>query len=145
MTPDAAFGHDRRGTPATVAELGEQEGFDLVVVPPFEVDGRSVRSSDVRDAIAAGDMSSTPPNCSGRPYSIAATAGAGGGCTVAMPVALPPAGSYHVDVRSVDEPDAPGRSAVLVVDDGGSLRVGDAGPGDGAGQILISFEPAASA
>ena len=31
MTPDAAFGHDRRGTPETVAALGARDGFDVVV------------------------------------------------------------------------------------------------------------------
>ena len=35
MTPDAAFGFERRGTPATLAELGARDGFDVVVVPPF--------------------------------------------------------------------------------------------------------------
>ena len=40
MTPDAAFGHDRRGTPETVAALGASQGFDLVVRPPFLIDGR---------------------------------------------------------------------------------------------------------
>jgi riboflavin kinase/FMN adenylyltransferase len=143
MTPDAAFGHDRRGTPATVAELGERDGFDLVVVPPFEVDGRSVRSSDVRAAIAAGDLAGAA-RLLGRPYSIVAATGAGGTLTVAMPLALPPAGEYHVDVRSVNVPEAPGRSAVLVVEDGGLLRVRAAGPEDLAGRILISFAPAGS-
>ncbi len=63
MTPDAAFGHDRRGTPETVRALGELDGFDLVVVPPFDIDGRSVRSSDIRTAIAAGDFDEAPSCC----------------------------------------------------------------------------------
>ena len=29
MTPDAAFGFERRGTPATVAELGARDGFEV--------------------------------------------------------------------------------------------------------------------
>ncbi len=56
MTPDAAFGFERRGTPDTLAELGRERGFDVVVVPPFTRDGRAVRSSDIRAAIAAGDL-----------------------------------------------------------------------------------------
>jgi len=39
MTPDAAFGYERGGTPEAVRDLGEREGFDLVVVDPLEIDG----------------------------------------------------------------------------------------------------------
>ena len=56
MTPDAAFGHRRAGTPETLAELGRADGFEVVVVPPFELDGRPVRSTEVRAAIASGDL-----------------------------------------------------------------------------------------
>ena len=56
MTPDAAFGFERRGTPATLAELGERDGFDVVVVPPFTIDGKDVRSSAIRTAIESGDL-----------------------------------------------------------------------------------------
>ena len=56
MTPDAAFGFERRGTPATLAELGTRDGFDVVVVPTFDLDGREVRSSTIREAIASGDL-----------------------------------------------------------------------------------------
>ena len=55
MTPDAAFGFERRGTPEAVAELGARDGFEVVVVPPFTLEGRPVRSSEIREAIAAGD------------------------------------------------------------------------------------------
>ena len=53
MTPDAAFGFERRGTPTTLTELGERDGFDVVVVPTFDLDGREVRSSTIREAVAA--------------------------------------------------------------------------------------------
>src|SRR5690242_15202370 len=53
MTPDAAFGFQRAGTPDALAALGERRRFEVVVVPPFELDGRPVRSTDVRAAIAA--------------------------------------------------------------------------------------------
>ncbi len=56
MTPDAAFGYQRAGTPQTLAVLGGERGFEVVVVPPFELDGRPVRSTDVRAAITAGDL-----------------------------------------------------------------------------------------
>ncbi len=56
MTPDAAFGHERRGTPATLTRLGAEVGFEIVVVPPFELAGRQVRSTEIRSAIASGDL-----------------------------------------------------------------------------------------
>ena len=49
MTPDAAFGFERRGTPVTLAALGARDGFEVVVVPPFTIDGHEVRSSEIRD------------------------------------------------------------------------------------------------
>jgi riboflavin kinase/FMN adenylyltransferase len=114
MTPDAAFGHDRRGTPDAVRSLGELDGFDLVVVPTFALDGRSVRSSDVRSAIAAGDFA-LAERLLGRPYAVVGEAAADGTLTFDMPVAHPPAGSYQVT--------ADGRSAPLLVDDSGAMRL----------------------
>jgi len=93
MTPDAAFGHDRRGTPETVAGLGAAEGFEVVVIPPFTVDGRSVRSSDIRSAIAAGDLAAAEALL-GRPHTVVGEADANGHMTFPMPVALPPPGEY---------------------------------------------------
>ncbi len=97
MTPDAAFGFERRGTPAALAALGERDGFDVVVVPPFTIDGQDVRSSAIRSAIAAGDLS-TASGLLGRPVTISGIAGepGGGGARLAfaLPVALPPEGDH---------------------------------------------------
>ena len=71
MTPDAAFGYRREGTPTTLAALGARSGFEVVVVPSFELDGRPVRSTEVRVAIASrgpgakrrtswGDLTASP-------------------------------------------------------------------------------------
>ncbi len=139
MTPDAAFGHDRRGTPESVAALGDREGFDVVVVPPFQVDGRSVRSSDIRAAIAAGDLRRAE-QLLGRPYTIvASTVARGGSLEVPMPVALPPAGAYRVNASRVDEHER--RSETLVVGSAGRLRLESAGS-DAAGERLkLAFGP----
>jgi riboflavin kinase/FMN adenylyltransferase len=98
MTPDAAFGYERRGTPETLAALGARDGFEVVVVPPFTLDGRSVRSADVRTAIAAGDLAAAA-TLLGRDVSICAQAapavdGVGTPLGFAWPMALPPDGSY---------------------------------------------------
>ena len=56
MTPDAAFGFERRGTPDALAAMGERDGFEVVVVPPFDLHGRHVRSTEIRDLIRTGDL-----------------------------------------------------------------------------------------
>jgi riboflavin kinase/FMN adenylyltransferase len=95
MTPDAAFGHDRAGTPSTVSALGARDGFEVVVVSPFALDGREVRSSEIRAAIAAGNLADAE-RLLGRPYAVVGDAEAEGYLTFPMPVALPPPGEYHV-------------------------------------------------
>ena len=69
MTPDAAFGYERRGTPVALADLGAKVGFEVVVVPPFTLDGRPVRSSEIRNEIAAGNLASAAALL-GRPLSL---------------------------------------------------------------------------
>jgi riboflavin kinase/FMN adenylyltransferase len=92
MTPDAAFGHERGGTPATLAELGRSAGFEVVLVPPFTLDGREVRSSEIRAAIAANDLA-TAARLLGRPYAVCGDVDADGRMRFPMPVALPAAAS----------------------------------------------------
>lgn len=99
MTPDAAFGFERRGTPEALAALGEAHGFDLVVVEPFVLDGTSVSSSAIRKAIGAGDLS-TAERLLGRPVSLRGDA-RDGVVSFGWPLAMPPDGSYpcRVDGR----------------------------------------------
>ena len=97
MTPDAAFGYERRGTPETLAELGGRLGFDVVVVPPFSLAGRAVRSSEIRSEIATGNLAAAA-ELLGRPISltgVVADEGPDGvGLEFELPLALPPAGEY---------------------------------------------------
>ena len=105
MTPDSAFGYERGGTAVTVAALGRELGYEVVVVPPLTIGGHSVSSSEIRAAIAAGRLADAA-RLLGRPYSVV-----GHGSRVArdpalsfaMPVALPPAGFYRVLVTDLDE------------------------------------------
>ena len=92
MTPDAAFGFERRGTPDALAELGRKRGFDVVVVPPFTLDGRAVRSSDIRAAIAAGDLGAAA-ELLGRPVTLRGDL-RDGAVSFGWPLALPPDGDY---------------------------------------------------
>jgi hypothetical protein len=125
MTPDAAFGFERRGTPESVAELGERQGFDVVVVAPFTLDGRPVRSSDIRAAIAAGDLDAAR-DLLGRDVTVTGTPATDDDSlrlVFAMPAALPPAGSYR---GSVD-----GRDVELEISESGAVRVRPVLPVDG--------------
>lgn len=98
MTPESAFGYERRGTPETVAALGRELGYVVEVVPSFELDGAFVTSSAIRAAIEAGDLAAAA-RLLGRPYSVVGTArpvGQDASIEFDMPVALPPTGTYPV-------------------------------------------------
>lgn len=128
MTPDAAFGHERAGTPETVAALGARDGFEVVVVPPFALDGREVRSSDIRSAIASGDLAGAE-RLLGRPYAVAGDVDAAGRLTFPMPVALPPPGRYPVVPHH-------GTPTSITIDESG---VTVAGPAPAPGSLRLSF------
>ena len=96
MTPDAAFGFERRGTPGALAALGRERGFDVVVVPPFSLDGRTVRSSEIRTAIAAGDLAAAAFML-GRPVTLRGEI-RDGSLEFDWPLALPGNGSYRCRV-----------------------------------------------
>ncbi len=100
MTPDAAFGFERRGTPEALAALGRERGFDVVVVPPFELAGRPVRSSEIRAAIGAGDLAGAA-ELLGRPVTLCGQV-RDGSIDFDWPLALPPAGTYRCRVEGVD-------------------------------------------
>jgi len=126
MTPDAAFGFERRGTPGALAELGARDDFDVVIVPPFELDGRSVRSSDVRAAIAAGDLGAAR-ELMGRPLVLRGTAH-DGVLAFAQPMALPPDGTYPCEVDG-----QPARLALV----GGRARVDSVAVTDGPLEVRL--------
>ena len=124
MTPEAAFGFERRGTPTALAELGLRDGFDVVVVPPFTIDGKEVRSSAIREAIVRGDLAAAA-RLLGRPVTITGvTDRAVDGRTrldFALPVALPPDGDYPVTVD--------GGAQTLTIAGGDAYLLGDAAIG----------------
>jgi riboflavin kinase/FMN adenylyltransferase len=131
MTPDAAFGHQRRGTPETLGVLGAEAGFAVVVVPPFDLDGRPVRSTEIRTAIAAGDLALARMLLGRRVAvtGVAAERGEDGGevaLQFLLPVALPPPGDYGAFVSAAWSPGVrpgPDRRARVTVDASGGLLV----------------------
>jgi len=131
MTPDAAFGHERRGTPETLAALGAEIGFRVVVVPPFDLAGRQVRSTEIRSAIAAGDLA-TARALLGRRVAVTGVvaerdrAGRDAVVRFPLPVALPPVGTYAATVEAAWAPSlrpGPARRAVAAVEASGVVAV----------------------
>jgi riboflavin kinase/FMN adenylyltransferase len=102
MTPDAAFGYERHGTAAALAALGRRDGFDVVVVEPFTLDGRPVRSSEIRAAIAAGNLDGAA-SLLGRPVTLAGSLEPDGPdrrrLVFDLPMAMPPDGDYPCRVN----------------------------------------------
>jgi riboflavin kinase/FMN adenylyltransferase len=131
MTPDAAFGHQRLGTPTALSALGARDGFAVVVVPPFDLGGRHVRSTEIRSAIAGGDLV-TARTLLGRRVAVTgevvdrSDGGREAMLRFEVPVALPPAGTYAATVEPAIRPGSmPERphAAVARVGEDGSLRV----------------------
>ena len=131
MTPDAAFGHERRGTPETLARLGDQLGFAVIVVPPFDLDGRPVRSTEIRQAIAAGDLARARALL-GRQVAVTGVVAERSLdrrealLQFPLPVALPPAGLHRATLSAAWGPGlrpGPARRATVVVASAGSVLV----------------------
>lgn len=139
MTPDAAFGFERRGTPDALTALGSERGFEVVVVPPFTLEGRPVRSSEIRAAIASGDLTGAA-ELLGRPVSLTGTvedAGPDGvGLRFELPMALPPAGEYRCRVE--------GRPGRLRIDRDVAYLRADVALGTPVTVELIAAEPTAA-
>jgi tRNA pseudouridine55 synthase len=109
MTPDAAFGFERGGTPEALTALGEESGFSVSVVSSFLSNGEQVRSSDIRRRISAGDLTGAR-SLLGRSHGFTGRLAPGDGPTdpaspdarpaalpleFELPVSLPPAGRYE--------------------------------------------------
>ncbi len=123
MTPDAAFGFERRGTPSALAELGRamEPPFAVAVIPPFTLDGRAVSSSAIRTAIGSGDLVHAR-RLLGRAHAVVGEA-RDDRLSFPVPVALPPDGRYAAVVSPFPPgtPDTPSRRAVRVAN--GTLHV----------------------
>jgi riboflavin kinase/FMN adenylyltransferase len=54
--PDFALGKDRKGDIEALAKLGKEMNFSVTVVPPLTLNGETVSSTAIRQALANGDM-----------------------------------------------------------------------------------------
>jgi riboflavin kinase/FMN adenylyltransferase len=132
MTPDTAFGFERRGTPDAVAALGarSQPSFAVAVVDPLRVGERPVSSSEIRRLVRDGQFRDAEVLL-GRPYAILGEYDPSTAMLrFAVPVALPATGEYTALAGS--EP-----VVVSVLPDG---RVRLASVGLAAGRLSVVFD-----
>jgi riboflavin kinase/FMN adenylyltransferase len=82
------FGRGARGTAALLKELGDRHGFVTHVLPPLQVNGQTVSSSAIRDALREGDVE-LARDFLGRPYGVSGMVlrGAGRGRALGFPTA----------------------------------------------------------
>ena len=143
MTPESAFGHERRGTPEAVAELGKSMGYDTLVVPSLDLGGRPMRSAEIRFDIAAGDLAGATALL-GRPYSVVGQGRADADgrleLTFPMPVALPPAGTFRARIEPAGHDD--GSPGLVDIDADGRLWIEPPADGiDAAERLRVTFAP----
>ena len=127
MTPEAAFGYERRGTVDAVSKLGARVDppFRVIVEPSFMVHGRPISSSEIRRRVLAGDLTGAA-ELLGRPYAVAGTARLDGQVQFPLPVALPPPGVYRCAEATVE------------VHSDGSISLRDDGHESG-GRVRLTF------
>lgn len=109
---DCGFGYKRAGNAALLAELAEENGYELVVVTKEREDSRDISSTYIREELAKGNIEKVN-ELLGQPYAIHGTVVHGnhiGGAVLGFPTAniipppeklLPPFGVY-VSRVSVD-------------------------------------------
>ena len=64
---DWAFGRDRAGSLEELRTLGQRHGFEVIVVPPVEIDGSRVSTTLLKEALREGKMDLVR-GLLGRPY-----------------------------------------------------------------------------
>lgn len=104
---NVTFGKDRRGTPALLRELAPELGIELGIVDAVDLRGGRVSSSEIRRALAEGDVASAA-RLLGHPHRVFGRVREGDrrGRTIGFPTAnilprggmLPPDGVYAVRV-----------------------------------------------
>jgi riboflavin kinase/FMN adenylyltransferase len=100
---DFTFGHKRSGDVPLLKRLGEELGFSVAGIDSVLLDGRTISSTRIREAIRSGDLD-LASRMLGRPYSLAARVVPGDrlGAKLGFPtanldtagMALPPGGVY---------------------------------------------------
>jgi tRNA pseudouridine55 synthase len=125
MTPDAAFGYERGGTPETLTALGEREGFAVTGVSSYLSNGEQVRSSEIRRRITSGDLAGARALL-GRNHGFTGRIEDDGTSWARiafdLPVCLPPDGEYPVLLGPAwqlgQRPDPAAHTSSITIADG---------------------------
>lgn len=85
---DCHFGKDRGGSPESVQALGRRRGFEVKIVPPYQLDGQIVSSTYIRYTLLLGELH-LANKLLGHPYVVRGRVkkGAGRGRTLGFPTA----------------------------------------------------------
>ncbi|MFO7593138.1 MAG: bifunctional riboflavin kinase/FAD synthetase [Pseudomonadota bacterium] len=85
---DFCFGKGRRGDFSMLQQAGQEHGFEVVNMRTYEVEGRRVSSTRIRDALQAGNLS-LAERLLGRPYRMSGRVAHGDklGRTIGFPTA----------------------------------------------------------
>jgi riboflavin kinase/FMN adenylyltransferase len=67
--PDFTLGRNREGNAGNLRKLGEDMDFTVTVVPPVTINGETVSSTAIREALAGGDLERVR-SLIGRPFSL---------------------------------------------------------------------------
>ena len=115
---DFALGHERRGTPEILGEMGRRQGFFVISVPALMEDGVPISSSGIRKALLEGRVEDAA-RWLGRAYTVSSVVqqGDGRGRQLGFPTAnlkIPPTrvspatGVYAVRVHGLGGDALPG-------------------------------------
>jgi riboflavin kinase/FMN adenylyltransferase len=131
MTPDTAFGFERRGTPAALTAMGaaSRPPFDVAVIEPLRLKDGTVSSSDIRRLVAGGEFGAAEALL-GRPYYVVGQRdGSTERITFPLPVALPATSTYAGSIG--------GREVSIDIPGDGSLVVRPLPPS--SGPLTVTF------
>jgi riboflavin kinase/FMN adenylyltransferase len=99
---DFTFGHEGKGTPEGLLELG-QDKFSVEIVPPFHLSGEKVSSTNIRENLLEGSIEEAN-HLIGRKYRIRGqvVTGDGRGRTIGFPTAnIEPVEDYVIPKKGV--------------------------------------------
>ena len=95
-----SFGDGGEGGPDLLASAGKEKGFIVRILPAVEIEGETVSSSTIRNALEAGDIRKAAAFL-GRSYSVSGTASVRDGIIrldIDGAVALPREGTYQTQI-----------------------------------------------
>lgn len=126
MTPEAAFGRNRAGTPDAMRSYGRAVGFDVILADQVMDELGPISSARIRAALASGELAAATLMLGHPPYLEAALADPAGGdpqLGFAYAPALPAPGRYRAVMHDPGDSQALPREAILEIGPHGRARL----------------------